>query len=196
MVCAPLHGVTFDRWHEKPGAEVKSAADKFAFVMSIARDDPQFNVDNNGYGDDLCSALESNKFNVKRLKGGAGSSAKARDGREFENKRCEMIWRFREALDPNNGDRIGLPPGRELVMELASFTEQPREDMRKVIRIESNDEIKKRIGRSPDIAWAYLFAWADPDKFGTLDREKHVAKRSKGKTPRIHHQRSNVIGKR
>ncbi|MEL6754772.1 MAG: hypothetical protein AAFO57_12150, partial [Pseudomonadota bacterium] len=196
MTCVPLHGVVFDRYREKPGREVRQASEKFAFVMENAKDDPQFNVDNNGYGDDLCSALESNNFNVKRIKGSFGSTAFAKDGREFENKRAELVWKFRESLHPENGDNIALPPGRELVMELTAFREKPREDMRKVIRIESNDEIKSRIGRSPDIAWAHFFAWAEPDKMAREQRKTHVRRRraSQSRTS-VHGPSSNALGR-
>lgn len=198
MVCVPLHGVVFDRHREKPGSEVRSGNDKMAFVMQVARDDPQFNVDNNGYGDDLCTALESNHFKVIRLKGGAGSNAKARDGRDFENMRAQLIWRFREALCPDTGDNICLPPGRDILMEMTAFREQPREDMRKVIRIESNDDIKKRIGRSPDIAWGYFFGWYPTDVMREVQRERTLAARNRRRsstgTHKINRQYATRIG--
>ncbi len=177
MVAVPLHGNTFGEPQIKPGVEVKSGADKFSFVMTVAKDDPQFNVDNNGYGDDLCSALESNNFNVRRIKASHGPTKQASDGRDFENMRAQLIWSLREALDPENGDSVALPPGRHVLMELTSFRELPREDMRKVIRIESNDEVKKRIGRSPDLAWGFFFAWAEPDKLAQLNRKSYLSAR-------------------
>lgn len=199
MVCVPLHVNTFGEPRLKPGDEVRTASQKFAFVMECAKDDPQFNVDNNGYGDDLCSALESNNFNVKRLKGSFGSGAKANDGRDFENKRAEMIWRFREALDPNSGENIALPPGREIVMELTAFREQPREDMRSTIRIEPNDEIKKRIGRSPDLAWGFFFAWAEPDPINAAKRQQAIQARKAypvGSSPQVIPYSGKVKGRR
>lgn len=197
MVAVPLHGATFGRHVVKPGAEVRSGGEKLAFVVSVARDDPQFNVDNNGYGDDLCSALESNEFNVKRIKASFSPTRKARDGREFENMRAQLVWGLREALDPVNGDSVALPPGRDVLLELSSFQEKPREDMRKVIRIESNDEIKKRIGRSPDLAWGYFFAWAAPDDLAKAERRSHVSKRGNaGATPPIIRHQAKNVGRR
>lgn len=178
LVCAPLHRTTFGHLQSKPGAEVKSASEKFAFVMSVARDDPQFNVDNNGYGDDLCSALESNNFNVRRIKASFRPTRLAKDGRDFENMRAQLVWAFREALDPEHGDSVALPPGRSVVMELTSFREMPHEDMRRTIRIESNEEIKKRIGRSPDEAWAIFFGWAEPSNAAKQHRESVVRARA------------------
>lgn len=66
---------------------------------------------------------------------------------EFSNLRAEVYWRAREMLDPQSDWNIALPPDRELLVELAA----PRysADGRKV-KIEAKDEIKARIGRSPD----------------------------------------------
>jgi len=66
---------------------------------------------------------------------------------EFSNLRAEVYWRAREMLDPASEWQIALPPDRELLVDLAA----PRysADGRKV-KIELKDEIKKRIGRSPD----------------------------------------------
>jgi hypothetical protein len=103
--------------------------------------------------------LESNRFRVKRFKGAEASVARTRDGsREFRNKRVETIWRFRDALDPEHGDDIALPPSRELLMELTSFREKPHADERKVIEIEANEDITKRLGKSPDLAWGFFLA--------------------------------------
>ena len=199
MVATPLHGTTFGKHQVKPGSEVRTTGEKLAFVTAIAREDPQFNVDNNGYGDDVCSALENNHFNVKRIKASFSPTKKARDGRDFENMRAQLVWGLREGLDPVNGDNIALPPGRDVLLELASFRELPREDMRKVIRIESNDAIKERIGRSPDIAWSYFFAWAEPDIIAQTQRQSHVQNRRvgpPGSSPAIIPYSGKVKGRR
>lgn len=195
MVCVPLHTTTFGEPVSKPGKEVKAGSDKFAFVMSCAQDDPQFNVDNNGYGDDICSALESNKFNVRRIKASHGPTKLAKDKREYENMRAQLICEFRDALDPENGEDIALPPGREIVMELTSFRERPREDMRKIIRIESNDDIKARIGRSPDIAWGYFFAWAEPNEEAIRSRKSYTQRRRKRGAVKVNRQYAKVVGR-
>lgn len=200
MVCAPLHRTTFAPLQSKPGSEVRDASQKFAFVMSVAKDDPQFNVDNNGYGDDLCSALESNNFKVRRIKASFKPTRKAKDGREFENLRAQLVWTFREALHPEHGDSVALPPGRDIVMQLTAFREMPHEDMRRVIRIESNDDIKKRIGRSPDDAWAIFFAWADPSEVMREQRASHIRERSDRERRRgshaVNRSHANVLGRR
>lgn len=197
MVCVPLHGVVFGEPVIKEGSEVKNPRQGAALVMMVARDDPQINVDcGGGYGGGIVEHLESNQFNVLACKGAEASVAKDRDGmRGFMNKRAEWIWRFREALDPQRGDNIALPPGRQLLAELTAFREK-RGDA-KTIQIESNDDIVKRLGRSPDLAWGFFFAWAEPDTLARLGRQSHIAKRGQtSNTPPVIHHRTRVIGRR
>jgi hypothetical protein len=88
---------------------------------------------------------------------GAGSKGKDKTGRYgFANLRAQIAWQFREALDPNSGENIALPPDSQLRSDLRS----PRYSIvGGKIKIESKDDIKKRIGRSPDRAEAVLLAW-------------------------------------
>lgn len=74
----------------------------------------------------------------------------------FANKRAEAWWRFREALDPDMGAEIALPPDPELAAELAMPRRVPE---KKLIQIESKEQIRKRLGRSPDKADAVVMAW-------------------------------------
>jgi len=189
MVVTPLHGTTFGEPHIVPGAEVKSTPDKAAAILKVAKDDPQINIDcGGGYGGGVSDMLESNRFNVVRCKGGMRSIATDRDRtRGFANKRAEWIWRFREALDPDRGDDIALPPGREIVAELCAFREKAHADMRQVIAIEDNDEISKRLGRSPDIAWSLFFAWAEPQPgIRELRASSNPHRRRRAHSPPVH----------
>ena len=83
----------------------------------------------------------------------------ARDKSEtlrFVNKRAEYYWAFREALDPADGSDVALPPDPELEADLCAARWQ---SMSNGIKIESKEDIKKRIGRSPDCADAVVLAW-------------------------------------
>lgn len=197
MAATPLHGTTFGPAKMKAGAEVKSTDDKVALVVSVAKDDPQINIDcGGGYGGGVSSALESNHFNVVRCKGAEASTAKERYGnRGFANKRAEWVWRLREGLDPERGDNIALPPGRGLLMELAAFREKAHADSRTTIAVEGNEEITKRLGRSPDEAWSAIFAWAEPDAQRRLERES-TKKRRPGGMPKIVTSHGRVAGRR
>lgn len=198
MVVTALHETTFGEPKEKPGSEVNTTELQVSLVVSVARDDPQVNVDcGGGYGGGVCSALESNNFNVVRCKGAEASTAMDRTRtRGFANKRAEWIWRFAEGLDPENGDNIALPPGRDIIAELTSFREKPHPEERKIIKIEDNDEIKKRLGRSPDKAWSIIFAWAEPNAERKQQRAA-TKKRNRGAgLPQINRQYATIKGRK
>jgi hypothetical protein len=74
----------------------------------------------------------------------------------FANKRAFWYWRLREALDPDKGENLALPPDRELLADLCA--PQYRVGLGGII-IESKDDIKKRIGRSPDKGDALVYAF-------------------------------------
>src|SRR5439155_17623492 len=77
------------------------------------------------------------------------------------NRRAATWWALREALDPETGAGIALPPDPALVADLA----MPRWRLANragagAIQIEAKDEIRKRLGRSPDRGDAVVMAWA------------------------------------
>ena len=179
MVCVPLHQATFGAPVVKAGSDVSTTTAKAAFILTVLRDDAQINIDcGGGYGSGVSDMLESNQMNVKRIKGAQKPTRSCpRTGRTYANLRTQMIYEFRDSLDPENGDNIALPPGREVVLELTAFREMPREDARNVIRVEPNDVIVERIGRSPDIAWGFFFAWAAPNLTAKENRQAYVSSR-------------------
>ena len=73
-----------------------------------------------------------------------------KDGQlKFANRRAEAWWRFREALDPDqpDGATIALPPNAELRADLCTPTWKLTA---RGILLESKDDIRKRLGRSPE----------------------------------------------
>ena len=65
----------------------------------------------------------------------------------FANKRAEDWWRMRDILNPENGQQVELPPDKRLLADLTA----PRYQLKaNGIQIESKEQLKKRIGRSPD----------------------------------------------
>lgn len=183
MAIVGLHGATFTEVFTKPGVEVDTTEKKAAFVLKHLKDDAQINIDaGGGYGGGLADMLLNNELNVKKCKGAFGSEAMDRTKtRKFHNKRVEYIWRFREALDPENGDNVALPPGRHILMELTAFEEDDHPEMRDVIKVKKNEKIVEKIGRSPDLAWAFFFAWAEPDLTAKEKRQSYKKKRRGGK---------------
>lgn len=74
------------------------------------------------------------------------------DTNRFKNLRGQMYWQTREDLRLN---RIDVPEDRELWEELTAFT---FEDDGKVVELEPKDDVKVRLGRSPDKADAFVMA--------------------------------------
>lgn len=80
---------------------------------------------------------------------------------EMLNVRAAAWWSVREALDPDSDEEpILLPPDDDLIYDLTT----PKYDYtsRGMLKIESKDSIKRRLGHSPDVADAVVLAlWED-----------------------------------
>lgn len=83
----------------------------------------------------------------------------------FANKRAEWHWRMRELLDPANGHDVALPPDTQLRADLCATRWSVRAGK---IYIESKDDVRKRIGRSPDCGDACLYAYATDTPYAEL----------------------------
>ncbi len=70
--------------------------------------------------------------------------------REFESLRAYAYWMLRESLNPANSFKLALPPDDVLKEELNEMNWVVRSDGK--IGLEKKDDIKKRLGRSPDKA--------------------------------------------
>jgi hypothetical protein len=67
---------------------------------------------------------------------------------KFLNVRAAMWWNMREMLDPQYGVECMLPPHEGLILDLST----PRYTIERdaVVKLESKDSIRKRLGRSTD----------------------------------------------
>lgn len=121
----------------------------------------RINVDAIGYGAAAYEALKRYTHVVKSswidpVNVGGGTNLMDSSRRfAFVNIRAAMYWMLREALDPLTGDNIALPPDRDLETELCSTRYEVKPAG---IKIEDKDDIKDRIGRSPDVADALCLA--------------------------------------
>jgi hypothetical protein len=73
---------------------------------------------------------------------------------KFRNNRAAAWWNLRDKLDPSKGSRICLPNDERLKEELV--TVKYEHQGAGVIKIESKDEIRRRMGRSTDSADAVI----------------------------------------
>jgi hypothetical protein len=74
----------------------------------------------------------------------------------YANLRAKMYWEFRVALDPSRNEGVSLPPGDRILAQLTAARWHPRSGR---IVIESKEEIRSRLGSSPDEADAIVEAW-------------------------------------
>ncbi|MBX4215688.1 hypothetical protein KW797_01945, partial [Candidatus Parcubacteria bacterium] len=119
-------------------------------------------IDIGGLGVGVFDRLNEQKYKVF----GVNSSEKADDinGKlltdksgelSFVNIRSYLWWLLRERLDPDGSDPLGLPPDdaeaeRSLTGDLTDVTWGLTSAGR--IQVESKEDMKKRLGRSPDAA--------------------------------------------
>lgn len=127
-------------------------------------------VDVIGMGAGVVDRLKEQNYPVA----GINVAEAASDTEKFTNLRSELWWNLRERLDPNpkiNPEPIALPPDDELLADLSGI--KYRIDSRGRIQVESKEDMKKRLGRSPDRGDAVVLAFApvktfDPSLAGLL----------------------------
>lgn len=185
VVFAPRYGSWYAPLIAVKGKEAPDGPSQGAIVFRHRRDNAAVVVDvGGGYGGDLVTFMKGNGVTVTKFNGSSGSIARTRDGtnRQFENMRAEAIWRFREALNPDQpgGSEIALPPDLELQGDLTAPTYDPD---KRLITIESKVDIRKRLGRSPDKGDAVIMGWEPGEKAmkrsramggGSNDRPSHA----------------------
>jgi hypothetical protein len=157
-VNAPRRGNWFDKLHKHPGRSTPDGQSVVALLAVLLANGGSANIDVIGVGASAYDLARDKKLNVRPVNFANKSTAKDKSGTlDFINMRAECYWRFREALDPDDGENMALPPDPELEADLCT----PRWSMQtNGIKIESKEDIKKRIGRSPDCADAVVLAKA------------------------------------
>ena len=151
----------FDRQVIRPGYATPTGEYVVGLVNAYIGEhsDVLIYIDNAGIGVDAYECLRKAGFNVFGTNAASKSYLYDKSGTMgFKNKRAEMWWKMREALDPTGDAGICLPPDDELKREL--ITPRWKElDLQSVAQVESKTDIKKRIGKSPDKADSLLLAF-------------------------------------
>jgi hypothetical protein len=141
-----------------PGVATPDGPTVAALVQALIGDElPAVNVDVIGVGASVYDILTTVRgLPVAGINVGEGSKARDRSGKlGFLNLRAEAYWKLREALDPDLGHGLALPPDRELLADLCA----PKWSLTaRGIQVESKEDIKKRLGRSTDCADAVVLA--------------------------------------
>ncbi len=160
---ARRHGTWFDEIISVPGALTKDGPTAAGFVVPLVRNGACICVDSIGIGSSALDFIKGMNLNVLAVNGSEASSAQSKAGNmRFRNRRAEMYWLLREALDPTNPDPIALPNDQELlgdltavrykVVTMGKFT---------AIQMRSKDEIREALGRSPDKGDAVAMTFVD-----------------------------------
>ena len=117
-------------------------------------------VDTNGVGAGVYDAIKKANHAALGVNVGNRTSMKDTSGQiEFYNVRAAVYWKMREALDPARSPTIMLPPDDDLASDLSTPHWKTMPGGK--IVIESKDDIRKRLNRSPDRGDAVCLAlWA------------------------------------
>jgi hypothetical protein len=144
-------------------------------VIAHRRDNAVVIIDmGGGYGGSALDHLKGNLFadwqgqqSVFAYKGAESSNARSADNQlGFVNKRSEIYWKFREALDPSQvgGSPIALPPDPALVADLTAPT---FEVTARGYKVETKEDVVAKLGRSPDGGDAVVMSWTEGQKWLT-----------------------------
>lgn len=156
-VVIPRHGPWFGRYKKYKGAITDSGIKAAFLVLKEYKDEAVINVDAIGYGA-ACHEQLREKIGKKAVAVNVATACELTDrsGKfRLTNTRTAMYWKLREALDPETGDNLALPPDAELLADLTAARYEVRSSG---IVVLPKDEIKERIGRSPDVGDAVALA--------------------------------------
>jgi len=151
LVIYNRHGTWFDRPVRVPGNQIpqeRAGPIAAGHVISHRKDRAPVHADVVGWGLSCVNFLTANEVQTVPINFANGSKGRTVDGKlSFFNLRAEVIWRMREALDPQNATPTALPPDPMLRADLASYRWELRPGG---IFIMPKDAQKKLLGRSPD----------------------------------------------
>lgn len=159
---AARHGGWYAEIASMSGPEAKDPAHAASLVVKHRRNRAPVVVDvGGGFGGSSLLLFRENGIDCRPFNGANTSNTKTKDGQlQFANKRAEAWWRFREELDPSQdgGSCIALPPDPKLRSDLTA----PKWKLTtRGILLESKEDIRARLGRSPDRGDAVVMALAE-----------------------------------
>lgn len=174
-VIARRHGTWFDELVCYPGKETPDGPTILAHILTARRDQAPVHIDVIGVGSSPYDFLVQNRIQTVGIDyRNATSEMNQERTMGFYNLRAECWWKMREALDPMNLSCISLPPDQKLRADLCAPLWKPTT---RGVLVESKEDTKDRIKRSPDRADAACMALRVTPKQGAV-RERSRAKPS------------------
>lgn len=128
-------------------------------VAGLLNADPKSTavVDVIGIGSGVYDRLREQGLRAEAFNASAGTRRKDATGEfHFTSTRSASAWNLRELLDPSRDPEAALPPDDELTGDLTAAHWRVVSGGK--IQVELKEEIKKRIGRSPDKGDAVIIA--------------------------------------
>jgi hypothetical protein len=135
------------------------------FGRVVSARGPRIIVDEVGIGSGALDRLRERGFRVSGFNGGRSPTSGTPE-RQFANRRAESYWHLRRLLEEG---RIALPRDEKLFDELAATRWKVNSTGK--VQIEPKDDLRARIGRSPDRADAAAMAFADCTPRAVTGRE-------------------------
>lgn len=174
FVISCRHGSWFAPLIRVPGREIPQDAGgpiTAGHVIRHRRDRAVVHVDVIGWGLTTANFLTENGVQTIAVNAASASGHGTADGRlKFVNVRAEMVWRLREALDPQGAEPIALPDDPSLRADLAAYHWSATA---RGILVRSKDEMKALLGRSPDAGDAVCLANFRSMKVDTWEEARH-----------------------
>lgn len=140
-------------------------------------------VDVVGLGAGVVDILKAQELYVREFGSAESPDEDYKTVFEFKNKRAQYYWKLREGIEKGE---IKIIDDKKLIRELTNIRYIIKD---KVIAIEAKDEIKKRLGFSPDIADSVMMAYAISDRNVTISTGEGVFR-----TPHIENNNSGWKG--
>jgi len=184
------HGMWIDHALVYPGKETPDGPSVAAQVLANARDSAIQHIDIIGVGASPYDFLVQANAPVQGVDVRQATERKDRTGKlSFFNLRSALGWWAREIFDPANNTGIMIPPSAELKADLCAIRWSPHG---RGIKVESREEIIKRLGRSPDHAAALFLALMDTPKVsdipGVEERRRRMAEGNYDPLENVHQQ--------
>jgi len=165
-VFAKKHGNWIDRLVKYKGTQTPDGSSVAGYVLQERGSSATINIDASGVGGD---AYERCRDYLGKLGEGNGrvrgiwfqdkSEKTDKSGLiSFLNLRSEGWWLLREALDPEGPNPLILPPDPELKADLCAPRWKPSPQG---IKIESKEDLERRLNRSTDCGDALIYACMD-----------------------------------
>jgi hypothetical protein len=166
---APRYDGYYPQITKVPGAQTPGGTEVAGLVVGKRKHGATIILDvGGGWGADAYGHLRGNNRmesdECVAYMGIKPSRARSRDNLfKFTNLRSQLLWQFREALDPEQvgGSPIALPPDNELLADLAAvhYEVVNRGSEGQFIKAESKESVVDRLKRSTNKGDAVVMAW-------------------------------------